>query len=178
MLKTSVTRLGPTEATRLDTDDIYALSYDRLAAAADPANWPQCLPRHFLRMVDLGTNAQGWSRMIEHVTYGMVTLRTPLVFWKHASANSYFIRYELDTEADPRRVDGWVRADSGFIEVARHGVGRVRVRTRKDLAIAGTLPRLGAWMAPWLGYQALSQEFFANQAQITNPHPFVPNEEP
>jgi hypothetical protein len=176
MLRTSVLKSRGIEVTRLETDDTYALGFDKLAAAADPANWPRCLPRHFLRMIDLGTDEAGWHRMIEHVAYGMFKIRTPLKFWKSATADSYHIEYDLDPHFDPRRVDRNITADNGFIQVRRAGINKVNVKTRKDLAIMGTIPRLTAWMAPWMGYNAMSQDFFTNQAYILNPKPFIKSE--
>lgn len=170
------------EGCRLRTDDYYDLPYAALLASADPMNWPKIQPKRFIRMIPLGTNDQGWRRIIEHGlgNWGMKH-RTPLKFWTELigadGTGGYHVSYELDTECDSRRCDPTLYVDEGYILVTPDGPG-VRVRTSKLFAIRGISPMLCSFVFPTLGWAKEGHEFFHNAATISDPVPFEVSRNP
>lgn len=174
-MDTKVVLVGGKRAVRVQIDEELALDYDAVVKGAEPINWSRILPSMFRKTIALGQDDAGWTRMIEHGRIGLLSHRTPLKFWKTATADSYHIQYDLDSTCDPRRCDPYVTMDQGYIDVKRTP-GGIRVQTMKISAVQGIYAWLGALVAPLMGWEEQCEEFFTNQAALTDPAPFVLSE--
>lgn len=131
----------------------------------DPLNWHRCLS-FFCAMDPKPTRADGWHRVLEHVSTtcpitGTPQMVTPLKYWKGPSANqppvTAYLNYALDDDPVPDgKGDGRVVVDEGFIRMnatsedpASRGV---RVRTRKVVAFHNLSWIAGAIFACSMGY--------------------------
>lgn len=165
--------VNDTLVARMETDDHFDLTYEAMVATADPGNWAKALPSFWLAMIPLGLGLGGWDRYIEHITYGGLRTRVPLRFWKRIGPHRYTINYEIDPDTtDPQIVDKTVTVDQGYLVVQREENG-VRVKTSKQLAIAGTSSFIGAKIVKAMGYHTNLRRMITGQANVIDPVPFV-----
>lgn len=177
MLHTDRNSIDGHQGIRILTDNHYNLPYPALLASAEPINWSRILPDRFTHMTPQGLDKHGWTRTIEHGRYGIFSNRTPLRFWKTLIGAGYRIDYTLDPNPNPHLCDHQVVLDTGYIWVTPEQDG-VRVNTSKTWAIKGIPLVVAEWTTPFLGWAALTEQFFTNAAHLHNPAPFELSDTP
>jgi hypothetical protein len=145
--------------------DSTEASLTQLENVIDPLNWAKCLS-FFCAMEAKATRADGWSRVLEHVSTtcaiaGTPQMVTPLKYWKGPQDNestlTAYLNYALDeAPADDGKGDGRVVVDEGFIRMTSTSgdpnTPGVHVRTRKVVAFRDVSWIAGAIFACSMGY--------------------------
>lgn len=143
------------------------VSLDQVKDVIDPLNWPQCLP-FFCSMEKTPDRADGWSRVLEHVSTtcpipGTPQMVTPLKYWKgppdddKSAQSTAWVDYALDDDPAPgEKGDGRMVVDEGFIRMTStvddSTSPGVRVRTRKVAGFRNLAYFPAALVACVMGY--------------------------
>jgi hypothetical protein len=160
------------------------VSLDEVKNVMDPLNWAKCLP-FFCSMDRYGDRADGWSRVLEHVSTtcpiaGTPQMITPLKYLKGpvtgdpSAQSTAFIDYAIDdSPAQGETGDGRMVVDEGFIRmtstVSASGSPGVRVRTKKVAGFRNLAYFPAALLACVMGYAFAGEDMvligIANRAK-------------
>lgn len=158
------------------------VDYTRLRRVIEPSNWDDYYQLFFCEMTELGTNAEGWTRIHEAVSgdCSRYRLDTGLKFWKRERPGGLFINYDLDT--DSGNTDKLVLVDNGYIWITQLDPDRpdngVRVRTSKQLLISGMSATAMTVLAESLGYATNATDMFRYALDYAGPplNDFMPSQ--